>query len=351
MRDVVERPEDARVLDAREELVLALRRAGDRVAGEGLGGGNAVDADAAMLVRQVLVRPEEVLEVLPLEEEVAEGVAADAPEPLRGANAGLLEGAAEGAREAGVDGAEPRIGELLGAGPGEVPADSGELRPVVAAEDERPPLGRELHGEVLRGAEDDGVDVGGRELREGLLALEERLELLRLLVREEERVVGEALPPVRLPAPGTGVAREAAPAALDLDEEKAFSRDDEGVDFVDGAVPREELEVREAAVRLLVGERLPEVVEGFLLVSEARRRDLRPPLRVGLHVLAPPVGPGRAPPRIIPWRRGWRPGGVHPDCGDGNPASEAPGLRPCGSAVRPRLPSPAVASRPHRGTG
>ena len=54
----------------------------DRVARERLGGWDAVDPDTAVLVREGVVRADEVLKVLPLEEEVSEDVGADAPEAL-----------------------------------------------------------------------------------------------------------------------------------------------------------------------------------------------------------------------------------------------------------------------------
>ncbi len=112
---------------------------------------------------------------------------------------------------------------------------------------------------------------------EGALAREQRLQTLRLAVREQHRVVVAALAGLTgrhaLPCPGI-TANDSRPA-LDLNEEDALRADDEDIDLADGSV-EDELEVGPRAVGLVIRQALLEERERIALPWEVRRGDLDP---------------------------------------------------------------------------
>jgi hypothetical protein len=101
-----------------------------------------------------------------------------------------------------------------------------------------------MHPVVRRGQEDSRLEERRANLLHRPLAAQEIDQRLRLAVGEDQGVVVSGAPAVVLdPGPGAGVALDVTGAALDLDQEEALGRQDEGVDLVDRAVAGDELEV------------------------------------------------------------------------------------------------------------
>lgn len=127
-------------------------------------------------------------------------------------------------------------------------------------------------------AEDERIEEGDPtlELLDGLLPLQERLQLLGLPVRRQDWiVVGEQLPVV-LPDPGSGVAPNDAGAALDLDQEEADWGQEQEIHLVDAAIISDELGIRPGPVRLPIREPRADEHQGIPLSGELRLCDCVP---------------------------------------------------------------------------
>ena len=152
------------------------------------GRGDRVDADPRALAvdRRVARRP--VLVARPFEEERVEPVVAQPPRALRRADARLLHGAADRLGHRPVD---ARAGRRAGAVPGERGDDAGALvppRPRVAAVHVAAQVVGEPAVDVLVRQEDVGLQKRARRLLpQRRLAAQERDQLLRLAVREQQR--------------------------------------------------------------------------------------------------------------------------------------------------------------------
>lgn len=110
------------------------------------------------------------------------------------------------------------------------------------------------------------------QLPSGRRPFEQRLEQLRLLLDQPQRVVVDMLPARRIERPPATLATpDPTRPALDLDEEEPPWRQDGGIDLVDDmavAEPRDELEVRPESVRLPIRQTDAQIVKGLLLVNE-----------------------------------------------------------------------------------
>jgi hypothetical protein len=160
-----------------------------------------------------------------------------------------------------------------------VPAEAGDMIPSARVE---------AAVEVGIGEEDERCDEWKRLAAQRRLTSEQRLQSLRLPVREDHRVVEADLAcPAGLRAPPrTRVTANDTGPALDLDQEQTLRADDEEIDLADVAV-LDELEVRPGAIGLMVGQALLEERERLLLPEKLRRRHLDPAV---LHVSSPSRG-------------------------------------------------------------
>ena len=125
-----------------------------------------------------------------------------------------------------------------------------------------------------------------RLLPQRRLSTQEGDQLLRLAIREQQRVVNRLQAPVVPPRPRTLVALHGAGAALDLDEVEALRREDEEVDLVDRPVVGDELEVRPRAVRVVIGQPVAHERERLPLPGELGIRDRLPARRGCFHGVA-----------------------------------------------------------------
>ena len=274
--DEVAGPVDGGVVDALEEGDLALGggdEGGAFLVGGGLGEG--VEADPLVGVGEVGVGGLEVLPVLPLVQELAEGEVADLAGLGRAADARLLHGLGDHGRGGPVDLLAEAGVEL-----GEVGHEAVERWVLVEAEDVVSAVGGELAGQVLGVEEHRGLEVGEAALERpgGAGVLELGLELLGLEVGQVERVVQRLWSGVLRagPAPLAGVPLDQAGVALELDQDHAGRGDDQQVDLVEAPAGVGEGEVRPRAVGLGLGQALLEVVEALPLVRELRWRHLDP---------------------------------------------------------------------------
>ena len=95
--------------------------------------------------------------------------------------------------------------------------------------------------------------------------LEQRRQLLGLLIGQKEGVVNDLLVASLLPRPCVGVASENAGVALDLNEEKPLGAKNEQVDLVEAAVVRNEFKVRPRSVWIIGWKAGSDKIECFLL--------------------------------------------------------------------------------------
>ena len=250
------------------------------------GGGDRVDADPRALAVDGRVARRPVLVARPFEEERVEPVVAHAARALRRADARLLHGAADRLGHRPVD---ARARRRAGAVPGERGDDAGALvpsRPRVAAVHVAAQVLGEPAVDVLVRQEDVSLQERARPLRpQRALAAQERDQLLRLAVREQQRVVDRLPAPVAAPRPRALVALHDAGPALDLDEVEALRRQREQVDLVDRAVVGDELEVRPGPVRLVVGQPVAHERQRVPLPGERRVGDRLPAGRGCVHGL------------------------------------------------------------------
>ena len=182
---------------------------------------------------------------------------------------------------------DARAGRRAGAVPGERGDDAGPLvpsRPRVAAVHVAAQVVGEPAVDVLVRQEDVGLEERARRLLpQRRLPPQQRDQLLRLAVREQQRVVDRLPAPVAAPRPRALVALHDARAALDLDEVEALRREGEQVDLVDRPVVGDELEVRPRPVRLVVGQPVAHERQRVPLPGERRVGDRLPAGRGGFH--------------------------------------------------------------------
>lgn len=88
------------------------------------------------------------------------------------------------------------------------------------------------------------------------------------------------------PGPCRGVSFHRAGPTLDLDEVGPLRRQRQGVDFVDGPIVGNELEVRPEAIGIGVGKPLAEVRDGLPLPGKLRGGYLLEARGLGLHGLS-----------------------------------------------------------------
>ena len=208
---------------------------------------HGVDSDPRPFAvdRRVAGRP--VLVVRTLEQELVEPVVAHAPGALRRPNAGFLHRPAHGPGQRTVG---SRADRCAGAVPRERRDDPGPFvtpRSRVAEMHPRTQILRDAAVDGLVRQEDVGLQEGrGRLPLERGLAPQERDQLLRLAVREQQRVVDRVRAVVVLapPRPRSLIAFHDSRAALDLDQVEPLRRQHEQVDLVDRPVAGDELEVR-----------------------------------------------------------------------------------------------------------
>ena len=120
-----------------------------------------------------------------------------------------------------------------------------------------------------RGEKDHGLYVGHRKVLERRLACEQRFQLFRLAIGEQERIIFVALtasgcrdgPRVLVAGDGTG-------PVLDLDQIHAIGRSDQCIDLVDTAVFGNKLEVRPRAEWRGIGQASTQKLQRFLLMRE-----------------------------------------------------------------------------------
>src|SRR5487761_1301565 len=135
---------------------------------------------------------------------------------------------------------------------------------VVSKANSQPGIALQVELEIGRGAEDESLDEGHRAfLLASFLAPQEGAELFGLQVGGDERVIDGRELAIGFPGPRSGVSKEAAGAALDLDEEQSLWREGQQIDFVDAAVFGDELEVRPGAIGLVGGETQADEVQGI----------------------------------------------------------------------------------------
>ena len=108
------------------------------------------------------------------------------------------------------------------------------------------------------------------------LAAQERDQLLRLAVRQQQRVVHRVNTTAAAPRPCPLVALHDSGPALDLDEVEALRRQDEQVDLVDRPVVGNELEVRPRAVGVVIVQPVAHERERVPLPRELGVRDRLP---------------------------------------------------------------------------
>ncbi len=108
---------------------------------------------------------------------------------------------------------------------------------------------------------------------------EQRLQLLRLLVRERERVVERAGLVVDQ-RPGRAIVRQSTTEVLDLYQEKAGRGSDQEIHLADVALVGDEGEVGPGLEGGAVRQQVADVAESGLLMGERGRGDLVPAARV-----------------------------------------------------------------------
>ena len=124
---------------------------------------------------------------------------------------------------------------------------------------------------VRFGQEHDGLDIWHLALVEGPLPAQQRLELARLAVGQQQRVLLIAFAAAgRAHQPAVLVAADVAGPVLDLDQVDAVAGDHQRVDFIDAAVFGDELEVRPSAERRGFGQVLAQQIQGLLFVRMGR---------------------------------------------------------------------------------
>ena len=140
---------------------------------------------------------------------------------------------------------------------------------------------------VRFGQEHDGLDIWHLALVEGPLPAQQRLELARLAVGQQQRVLLIAFAAAgRAHQPAVLVAADVAGPVLDLDQVDAVAGDHQRVDFIDAAVFGDELEVGPGAKRRGFGQVLTQQVQGLLLMRIVGWVDGVPAAGLGGHVLA-----------------------------------------------------------------
>ena len=119
------------------------------------------------------------------------------------------------------------------------------------------------------GAEHGRFDAGNFDSGSGgPLPFQKAFELLRLEVREKDRVVDGGAAALVLPGPCAGIAGEPAGVAFDLDQEEAAGGEDEQVDLVDRAVEGEKREVRPGPIGLVGWEAIAHELQRLPLMRE-----------------------------------------------------------------------------------
>ena len=287
------RREDPVVPHVLQDPVLALRRPPQRRARFLRdAAGRAVDPDPRplRLDRHVAGRP--VLIARPLQQQLVEPVVAHPPRALRGADARLLQRPVQRPRQRPVQPPARRRSRAEAHERGGDPRPLAAPRPRVAqvhpvAQRRREPA---LHRFVRQ--KDVRLQKRTPHRLQGRLPPQQRGQLLRLPVRQQQRVVERARPSLAPPRPGPLIAGHHAGRALDLDQEEPLRRQRQQVDLVDRPVVGEELEVRPDPVGLDVGQAaahegqrvpLPRVLgDGHLApaggggIHRGARRDARP---------------------------------------------------------------------------
>ena len=206
---------------------------------------------------------------------------------LRPANTGFLHGAADRLCHRPV---RPRAGRRTSAVPGESRDDPWSLVSSgsgIAAMHPVSQVRREAAVDVLVQQEHVGFQERARRLLpQRRVSTQEGDQLLRLAIREQQRVVDRLQASVVPPRPRALVALHGVGAAPNLDEVEALGREDEQVDLVDRPVVGDELEVRPRAVRVVIGQPLAHEREGLALPGELGIRDRLPARRGCFHGVA-----------------------------------------------------------------
>ena len=227
--------------------------------------------------RRVAGRP--VLVVRTFEQELVEPVVAHAPGTLRRPNAGFLHRPAHGPGQRTVG---SRADRRAGAVPRERRDDPGPFvtpRSRIAEMHARTQILRNTAVDSLVRQEDVSLQEGrGRLPLERGLAPQERDQLLRFAVREQQRIVDRVRAVVVLapPRPRALIAFHDSRAALDLDQVETLRRQHEQVDLVDRPVVGDELEVRPDAVGVVIGQPVAHERECVALPRELGVRDRLP---------------------------------------------------------------------------
>ena len=277
--------ENALVPNVAQDLVLAPGRTLQRrplVVRGRLGDGIDPDPCPLALDRRVEGRP--VLVVGAFEQQLVEPVVAHAPGALRRANAGFLHGAADrlGHRPVGL-----RADRRPCAVPGESRDDPGPLVAPGAGVAEMHPVAqvlRETAVDILVRQKDVRLQERAGSLPlQRRLAAQERDQLLRLAVRQQQRVVHRLNTTAAAPRPCPLVALHDSGPALDLDEIEALRSQDEQIDLVDRPVVGNELEVRPRAVGVVIVQPVAHERERVPLPRELGVRDRLPAGRGGIH--------------------------------------------------------------------
>ena len=269
--------QDARVVDAFEDLELAARLAHARGADLGAGGGSdGVDADTAMHRVDADVLGFPVLKAFAFGQQLAEPVVAHLAVLVGGTDAGLGEAASDGASLLRVDGRRERLVMPLASAP-TMPGSSrvpGRPRWKVAVFASPSSLQDRLVDERKIAGSTKGrrilalVIAGCRFSR-----LARRLALRFARMTGLSTVVGSA---IGRPGPAVHVAGQHARAALDLDEEEAGRREHQGIDLADLALVVDELEVGPDVPGIAVGQLASKPVQRLSLPREVGLGDDMP---------------------------------------------------------------------------
>jgi hypothetical protein len=105
---------------------------------------------------------------------------------------------------------------------------------------------------------------GDALLFKGFLSSENALEAFALAIREDDGVFVGLPPPLVVPRPVSGVARQFTWGALDFDEKNTLGTGYKEIHFVDGAVISDKLKIRPRPVIVLCRKLLVDKVQRLL---------------------------------------------------------------------------------------